>query len=191
MGWFNIDGQTGARNLDYQTKGLETLRRQAIGATVLDLGCAEGLVGQWFCDGGAVLHVDGVDYSETRVAVGKGLTSDRVRLHVADLNDLTSLPPLRPKYDIVLMLAILQKLERPEVLLNFAINRARRWIAVRTPARVLDDRRSGNRPLDIPEYLRLGGFDAVQDTDGHPDDPSRCDPLAPAWLGVFERRETE
>lgn len=185
-GWFNIGGQTGERDLAYQTKGLEALRRHAIGMTVLDLGCAEGLVGQWFCDGGAVLHVDGVDYSETRVAIGKGLTSDRVRLHVADLNDLTTLPLLRPKYDIVLMLAILQKLERPGCLLDFAMQRSRRWIAIRTPARVIDDKRSGHRRLDVADYLCERGFALVQESDGHPDDPTRVNPAGPAWLGVFE-----
>ena len=174
-GWFAINGvQTGVRQLAQQIKGLEILRREARGRTVLDLGCAEGLVSQWLCDAGAA-YADGIDCSETRVAVGNGLTSDRVRLRVGDLNELSSLPILQPTYDVVLLLSVVQKLKRPEWVLDFAIRRCQRWLAIRTPSWLIEDARSNHRRVSIVDHMRRGGFTLIQESDDS------------VWLGVFER----
>ncbi len=174
-GWFDIPGvQQGERDLTDQVKGLDTLRRYAEGKTVLDLGCAEGLLSHWLCANGAV-HADGLDYNSTRIAVGQGLVSARVHLHVADLNDLSTLPPLRPRYDIVLLLAILQKLKRPEALLDYALARCGYLLAIRTPAPVIDDARSEHRPLDIAARVSSAGFVLLQRSS------------SPVWLSIFVR----
>ena len=186
-GWFAVDGiQSGVRTVERQTKGLEVLQARAKGKTVLDLGCAEGLIANWFVQAGA--HVaDGIDYSTSRIMLGGGIVSNRVLLHTADLNDLSTMPGLWRSYDIVLLLAILQKLEHPAVLLDFAIKRCRGCLAIRAPAAVLDDARSGNVPLDIKAHVERAGFETIQESDGFPDDPRHIDPDGDAWLGVFQK----
>jgi SAM-dependent methyltransferase len=163
-GWFIIDGiQTGRRNLSEQTSYLSSLKRVAHGKTVLDLGCAEGLIAQWFCDAGADF-ADGIDSCASRIATGRRLVSGRVHLHVANLNDLDSLPRLLPQYDIVLLLAVLQKVREPAVALDYAIARCGEWLAIRTPAPVIDDRRSRYVPFDIRYHIKRAGFYTTLET---------------------------
>jgi len=182
-GWFSVNGvQPGTRTLAYQIKGLGILQREAAGRTVLDLGCAEGLVSQWLCDSGAI-RADGIDYSQSRLAVGRTLVSDSVRLHLGDLSEVSCLPALAPSYDIVLLLAVLHKMAYPERLLDHAMAKCGSWLAVRAPAPVIEDR--CNRRLDIAAHLNTHGFRTVQESDGHPDDVNVVDPKRSAWLGIF------
>ena len=175
VGWFHIPGvQSGQRYLAQQVKGLDVLQRYAEGKAVLDLGCAEGLVSEWLCEAGAS-HADGLDYNCSRIAVGRGLVSDRVHLHVADLNDLSTLPPLLPSYDIVLLLAILQKLKRPEKLLDYALARCGYLLAIQVPAQVVNDARSEHRLLDIAARVSGAGFVMLQES------------IWPVWLAIFVR----
>ena len=119
--------------------------------------------------------------------LGGGIVSNRVLLHVADLNDLSTMPGLWRSYDIVLLLAILQKLERPGVFLDYAIRRCRGCLAIRTPSSVIDDERSGRELFDIKARMARAGFETIQESDGFPADPNRIDPDGEAWLGVFQK----
>ena len=57
------------------------------------------------------------------------------------------------KYDIVLALAILHKLKRPDIVLRYLTMICREYLAIRLPDPVLNDRRSGFMKLDVPAFL--------------------------------------
>ena len=161
--WFG-----GQVSLEERMIGLDCLE----GDTILDLGCAEGLISHSLIIRGAkVAH--GFDKSLDRVNRGNATTSDSVTLYQADLNS-PPVPPLK-RYDIVLVLAILQKLEHPEDLLIYAMRHAKDWLAIRTPAKVLCDRRSNFRRLDTAKFVTAEGFRLV------------CEIRSPVWVGVFRR----
>jgi len=176
-GWFKIEGtQGGLRNLSDQTVGLEILYRNASGKTVLDLGCAEGLISNWLVCSGASM-ADGVDCDKERIKVGKEVVHSRVNLHVGDLNNLFSLITLSLKrsYDIVLLLGILHKVERTDELLNYAIRHCGRWLAIRAPSKVLNN-------YDIFEHIMISGFGVVHEVENvNPDLGGK------SWLGLFVR----
>jgi SAM-dependent methyltransferase len=168
-GWFTIPGvQDGERTLEEAVCGLEPLADHAKGATVLDLGCAEGLIGQWFVEHGAA-QVDGLDASElcleTARARAHGLPMTFCR---ADFNE-ADMPAMDPDYDIVLCLSVLHKLKEPHRLLEYAASKARHWLAVRAPYPAVGT-------LNILAFAHHRGFELQSDLGGKP------------WVGLFSRR---
>lgn len=98
-GWFGNH-----RSLKEQMMGLAQALEETRGKTVLDVGCAEGLIGLEFKRAGAK-QVDGVDNNEdfVRCALRNGM-----RVLHASINE--PLPEgLLERYDIVLALAVLHK----------------------------------------------------------------------------------
>lgn len=199
--WYvGLAGGPGHVPLDRQVRGLQAVT-EAAPLTVLDLGCAEGLVGMHVLTAGPrrigqrVYH--GVELVPDRIAAGRELFARReqgiiARFFHADLDDFDEWADrhrsdLLPQYDVVLALAIAQKLPRPAGFLRAAARLARRVLAVRTPHRVICDPRSGSRVVDTVRVLAEEDLRLVQESDGYPADPSRVDPLGEAWLGLFAR----
>lgn len=157
--WFKIDDQPGLRFLKEQLAGLDLLRELAPRASILDLGCAEGLIGKYYVDtcGADLLH--GLEAEESRVAKARELCAgyEHAQFWPANLNDRDSIDatlPLLAQYDIVLLLAILHKLKDPIGCLRWAAARAGKIVAIRMPqaAPVFRDQRSGDvkvRPIEI------------------------------------------
>ena len=113
-GWFKVPGvQDGDRSLAEQMQGLAPALAAMRGKTVLDLGCAEGLIALEALRAGAAL-VHGVEYNRQLLEVGQGVLStcpDAILMY-GDLNE--GLPAqCRAHYDVILALAIIHKLERP------------------------------------------------------------------------------
>jgi hypothetical protein len=204
-GWFKIPGvQEGKFGLDRQFAGLDVVRRASPGATVLDLGCAEGAVSLELAKAGATL-IHGVELEGQRLKVAEQLFRDqcpRVSCQFIEWDlsrfdelfiDVTpdSRPggrSLRTRYDIVLCLAIAQKLPNPARFLRLASTLCSDVLAVRLPFPVIDDARSSNIPVDIKRMVE-GEFDLVQETAGYPQDVSqRYKSGDLAWLGIFRRR---
>src|SRR5687767_7675026 len=72
-GWFKIPNlQKGKVDLGRQTRGLDVVRAACPGATVLDLGCAEGLVSIELAKAGARL-IHGVELIGDRLQVAEAL----------------------------------------------------------------------------------------------------------------------
>ena len=121
-GWFIIPGvQTGERTFEDQAKAIEPAFAQAEGKTVLDLGCAEGLLSHEFARRGAK-EVVGIDCNDSILAVARSLGADLPACSFirTDLNKTVSRPP-QHRFDIVLALAVVHKLHNMEIAL--------RWVA--------------------------------------------------------------
>lgn len=117
-GWFKIPGiQDGDRTLDEQIIAVRPAIAEAAGKTVLDMGCAEGLLGIEFARAGAK-HVHGLD-----AVLGHLEVAERMRRGVPNITfqlcDLNALPAAMP-HDIVLALGIIHKLHEPEAGLRWA-----------------------------------------------------------------------
>jgi predicted TPR repeat methyltransferase len=171
-GWFQIAGiQTGERTLKEAVKGLGAIAKAAKNATVLDLGCAEGLVGKWLIDSAGARTVHGLDLHEPFLEMAQQLHADygnRAQFFHADLDHfeawLAHNPnALLPRYDIVLALRIVQKLARPERFLQLIAGMCGRMLALNLPDDVIDDRRSGNVIVN-PSAVLAGDFELVDST---------------------------
>ncbi|HWI12239.1 MAG TPA: methyltransferase domain-containing protein, partial [Burkholderiaceae bacterium] len=111
IGWFATPNKPGDRTLEQQMTGLDKVLAEVAGKTVIDAGCAEGLISMEMAKAGAVKCV-GLEVIAGHVELGKALVGDLpVELKVANLNDF-DLSALEPA-DIVLMLAVLHKLKDP------------------------------------------------------------------------------
>jgi len=187
-GWFHIDGlQIGDRLLLEQVAGLEWFtdhRDRIAGAWILDIGCAEGLIGMELLalagDGGA-LH--GLELVESRVKVARDLARgrgfDRATFEVHDAETFSSWYPVRSgaRFDVVLALAIAHKLRDPGAFLRAAAAVCEQFLAVRTPAPIITDRRSSFEPFDVPAIMLDAGMKQI--AGGH---YTRGE-----WTGIFER----
>ncbi|MGE3832956.1 MAG: glycosyltransferase, partial [Parvibaculaceae bacterium] len=124
--------------------GLEPLLEVCAGKSVLDLGCAEGVIARAFLDAGASL-VHGFDIDAGRVQSATSLSDDGRALfrtgNLADWSEFSAAQDevLKPAYDIVLYLGVHQHLKSPARLatLNGTAERAREWFAVRMPEQVM------------------------------------------------------
>lgn len=175
--WFG-----GARTLEEQMIGLDTVRRHAAqGASVLDLGCAEGhIAGALIRAGATVVHgceilIDRVEAARKHCAPsGLFFTCD---LDGFDLFYTVNRQTLLDRYGVVLCLSIAHKLSAPDRFLARCARLAGGILAVRLPSYVIDDARSGNRPLHVPEFLGKRGLRMLESNSGPRGE----------WVGVFRR----
>lgn len=150
-GWFKIDGvQDGDRTLEQQLEGLRPLVHMVAGKSVLNIGCAEGLVDIGLHDLGARVH--GIDVVADHIATANKVKGSRpIRFGLADANTYR---PTR-HYDIVLMLAVLHKLKDPvDACLRFAAA-ADELVVIRLPPLGAVPKVMSNRgPCSIPLISR-------------------------------------
>ncbi len=166
-GWFHLPGRPGDRSFEEQLKGLDWLIANCKGKTVLDVGCAEGLIAIELAKRGAVA-VHGVELIEDRVRLANKLRGGLpVTFEVGDMN--TWRP--RRQYDIVIGLAILHKLKDPGAVAVALANAARETVVFRLPpenAPMIRDRRSNFEPHNISALMDACGFVLTEATyDGH------------------------
>lgn len=131
-GWLEIPGfQTGDRTLEEQMLALRPALAMCQGRTVLDLGCAEGLIGREFARAGAV-EVVGVDSVAGHLAVAaeQCITYPAMRFQLADLN--TAIQQLVFRCDIVLCLGIAHKLWDPGDCIRFAADSSTDLVLIRS-----------------------------------------------------------
>lgn len=176
--WFTTPGRKGDRTLRDQLKGLDGLFAEAKGRTVLDAGCAEGLISIELAKAGAVA-VHGVEYIAERVEFGNRARGDLpIMFEVGDLN------VWRPKrqYDIVIGLAILHKLKDPTAVAKALAAAARSLVVWRLPpahAPVVIDARSGNVLHHIGDAMADSGFELSSESyNGHLGE----------WVGYYRRK---
>jgi SAM-dependent methyltransferase len=164
VGWFVIEGvQEGSRTLEQQVTGLDGLDVSA--DSVLELGCAEGLMSRWLVKRGA-RRVVGVDSRADHIAVAR-VQCAGVPVELRTMNLDNELP--MAKYDTVLALAVLHKLRDPAFVAAHIATIAARQIVLRLPpatAPVVVDERSGNKRIDVEAPLLRRGWRRVQVTRG-------------------------
>lgn len=175
-GWFVTSGRQGDRTLEQQLEGLGELLRGCPGKTVLDVGCAEGLISIELAKRGA-LAVHGIEIVPEHVKVGLTLRGNLpVTLEVGDAN--TWAP--RRDYDIVIMLALLQKVRNPSDVCRRMVAAARKGVVLRLPpkhAPTIVDERSGFFPHDIDQVMVDSGFERKITLAG----------TFSEWIGYYER----
>lgn len=141
-------------------KDLNHVFEQCRGATVIDFGCAEGVLARRCLERGARL-VHGMELDASRVQTAAGLCAgwpDAYLFIQADLDDWEAIREpagrvLLPRYDIVLYLGIQHHLARPQRLATLAdaIAMCERIFAIRTTDEVY-------RQDDIEGRLAAAGF---------------------------------
>jgi len=175
--WFHFDGREGDRTLDQQMQGLGLLMRNVRNATVLDVGCAEGLITIEMAKAGAIaLH--GIEIRPQAVLNANTLRGDLpITFEEADVN--TWRPQRR--YDVVVMLAILHKLKSPREVLGSMLANCSDFAVLRLPPRAdnpaVHDERSGNKTIDLAPVFRTHGFKQLHWTLGYLGE----------WIGFYRR----
>lgn len=179
-GWFIAGGRTGDRTLEQQLTGLAPLFETIAGKTVLDAGCAEGLISIALAKAGAA-KCHGLELVSGHVQMASDFAAEEgvpCTFEVANLNgyDIGQCEPA----DIVLMLAILHKLNDPTAVCIELAGRAREKCVIRLPPTgpVIIDDRSGRVPHNIPAAMDRAGFDLMHETLGPFEE----------WMGYFTRR---
>lgn len=185
-GWFAIPGvQKGDRTIEDQLKGLDELIRRVPGHTVMDLGCAEGLVSKALLAAGAA-HSWGIDVVPAAIEAAHMQQMPNGSFRRYDLNEQGALTrayadTFLPKtVDIVLALALLHKLHSPGALVKDMLAFEPDLIVVRTPADTpgfVYDRRSHFKKYDIIGAL-APTHALVHTSAGHFNE----------WVGYFELR---
>jgi SAM-dependent methyltransferase len=184
--WFDVPGARGDRTLAQQLTGLERLWPLVRGQDVLDVGCAEGLIGIECVKAGAA-GLTGIEVRADAVRKANDLASlqlmtpDRFIAKVGDAQ--TYLPPR--SFDVVLLLAVLHKLPRPSEAFARYLSHCDRLCVVRLRQRdwpVLRDARSGNKPFDLGSVAKACGFRVDAVTDG-----PKVGAEPPEWCGWLVR----
>ena len=188
-GWFKVNGvQDGDRTIETQVRGLETVAERFAGKTVLDLGCAEGLIGRHLIDAWAAQSVDGVTVVQYEIDAGRKLCAGREQRffagNLASVEGRTGLGMrLKKKYDVVLLLSVLHKAQSPMPFLEWATDFAKELIVIRLPAPIIDMERC--RPGKHPVHPWMcERFDCIGQ-------PVTCiEPVSgkPEWMGIYQVR---
>ena len=179
-GWFTMPGRDGDRTIEQQLLGLDWLLANCAGKSILDAGCAEGLISKALLDAGA-RRVHGVELREDAVKVACKVCAPHGMLANFTCADLNGWRPPLGGYDIVIGLAILHKVRDPSALALRLAMAAKSHVVFRLPpatAPVVVDARSGNKPHDIELVMDRLDFELVQAT---------CDGPFGEWVGRWER----
>lgn len=170
--WFGGD-----RTVEQQLMGLDWLWANCKGRTVLDAGCAEGVITVKCAQAGAIA-VHGIELVPDRVKWANKLRGDLPATF--EVGDMETWRPRR-QYGIVLALAILHKLKDPGACAAALANAARHAIMVRLPpvgAPTIIDRRSGFVPHRIGEVIEACGLTLVNQSNDGP---------YGEWVGLWTR----
>lgn len=179
--WFAVGTKPGDRTLDQQLMGLDPLFAEVEGKTVLDVGCAEGLISIECARRGAQ-WADGIEVREDAVQTARKLVRT-LSLHgdvTFDEGDANTYCP-QGQYDIVLMLAVLHKLYDPSAACRRFAAAAKDLVVIRLPpatAPLVVDPRSLNEVHDIDAVMTRSGFVLYLQTNDGP---------FGEWVGYFRR----
>ena len=159
-GWFKIDGvQQGDRTLEDQMAAVRPALKGARGKTVLDIGCAEGLISREFAKAGATVFGFDTQLGHLKVAreVCAGLPVRFMQI------DLAKASVDKTRYDIVLALAVIQKLEHPDIGVKFAARSCASLLLIRSGSRgrrgLIHSKRIPTNVCDSHTLLVAEGFD--------------------------------
>ncbi len=131
--------------------------------SVLDVGCGEGYMLGALADAGLGGHRVGVDFSQWAIDRAKERLGDRADLSVKDVRTLAD---DGRKFDLVMMLEVLEHLPNPEVMLPLLERLADPWLLLSVPwepffrglnlLRGRHVRALGNHPEHLQQWTRAG-----------------------------------
>lgn len=178
-GWFVIPGQRngkGDRTVREQMMGLEHALKEAQGKTVLDLGCAEGMITIEFAKAGASKLI-GLEALEHHLSVARELAKPYPIQFVRKMIEDCSAQEFE-QHDIVLALSVLHKLRDCEQGLRNAAGWSRDLLVIRYPQwhdrkhnRLVSKRHLTG--VDVNATMKELGFQRERTMDG----PPRHEPL--------------
>lgn len=167
-GWLKVPGirPNGDRTLAEQMMGLDRALAECRGKTVLDLGCAEGLIGLEFAKAGAA-RVVGIELLETHLQVARRACKgySQMEFICSHLGDYIVGNPDPQRFDIVLCLGIIHKLDDPNIPMVWAARAASDLLCFRAPAKVerwgqdyLVKSKFQDATCNVPKTMREQGF---------------------------------
>lgn len=170
--WFCLpDGGPCRVMVDERLVGLRPLmdevreqKRRGRPLTILDVGCAEGLIAIRLAKLGAA-HVHGIDRDRERIQRAKHLRGSMPCSFEWTRADYYTPPRV---YGVVMALSVLHQTVNPSEALHRLVSlRCDRMVVLRLPSGpVVMDRRSGYRPHDLDAVLRGLGFRLAEETQG-------------------------
>ena len=130
---------------------------------VLDLGCGEGFVLEALSDAGVGADLMGIDRSETAVADARERVGNRAEIICDDVRGLRDLPR---RFDVVMMLEVLEHLDDPDAALRLLDSLHPGHILLSVPRepffrgmnllRLKNVRRWGSDPEHVQHWTRSG-----------------------------------
>lgn len=167
LGWFEIPGvQSGARSIDEQLRGLDDVVAQIEGKSVLDLGCAEGMIIRHMKQHGAGRCAAYEGNPDLYRAANEFLSPMGCDVVFADLNEPQG---FKREWDVVLCLAILHKLKDPQKSLHEFAAVCRDLLVIRLPIGsdgVIAWKHGKHMTCDTREVLSNLGFILQADEEG-------------------------
>lgn len=181
-GWFHTPGRIGDRTIAQQLIGLDALMAEVRGKSVLDVGCAEGLISIECARAGA-LYTHGVEIIGGHLDVGNAIAVAEHLPCTFEQGDANTWQSLLPRsFDVLLLLSILHKLRDPGAACARLVESCRDLCVVRLPplfAPVIIDWRSNDQPVNIQHVMAASGFELTAEFSGPFDE----------WTGYFRRSD--
>lgn len=146
----------------FHNKAIELIRR-ARPQTILELGCGEGFVLSALADGGVEAELTGVELSERAVRIARQRLGDRATIEHRDARELID---DGRKFDMVVMLEVLEHIPNPEQMLPILESLSNGWLLLSVPWEPVfmasnfmagkNIRRLGNDPDHVNHWGRRG-----------------------------------
>lgn len=169
-GWLKVPGvQDGDRSIDEQVHALFWAIEECKGKSILDLGCAEGLIGREFIRAGAAEYM-GVDAVEGHIEVARQQCAGLpMEFQLIDLNNVVE--GWAHTADIVLCLGIAHKLRNPGKCIEIAARSARELVLIRSgrgadSKGIITSKRHRDSKCDSHAIMRAHGFDLTSTAHG-------------------------
>jgi 2-polyprenyl-3-methyl-5-hydroxy-6-metoxy-1,4-benzoquinol methylase len=99
-------------------------------SSILDVGCGEGYVFEALIQAGVTAELFGIDLSEQAIADAKARLGDRATLRVEDAHALSQ---SNERFDLVMMLEVLEHIEAPERMLETLEQLSRKHVLLSVP----------------------------------------------------------
>jgi 2-polyprenyl-3-methyl-5-hydroxy-6-metoxy-1,4-benzoquinol methylase len=106
------------------------LVRSAVPKSILDVGCGEGYVLEALVEAGLEAELHGIDLSAEAIADARVRLGEAVNLRVEDAHALSR---SEERFDLVMMLEVLEHIERPEDMLETLAQLTRRHVLLSVP----------------------------------------------------------
>lgn len=177
-GWLSVPGirEKADRTLEEQTHGLEHAYAEAQGASVLDLGCAEGLIGREFAKRGAV-RVLGLELLKDHIDVARKACADFPQMEFQHTNLFYHSQTVHPEpFDIVLALSVIHKMPVPETLLRWAAKSAMKLLLLRAPkwahkGTMIHSKHYNGSVCDTVKVMESEGFEHIRTINNSRNEP--------------------